>query len=403
MTRVLLFDLNAGGHHAEYIRHLVTCPGAAGLEFGVAGPPELHAQIGDLDPATATTQVRRLVTRSADGLPGGRAGLLASAVLNGWELRRQLARFRPHIALAMCFDHLQPAFAAGLPLPAGSRVAGILFRPDFAWASVNDVPTRTDRIESPRKRILLRRALGHPGLTRIFCPDRTAVPHLDALAGRPIALPLPDPVDAGAFRRGEDHGPGDRLSCLMFGELDERKGLLALLDALVLCPPATLRQLRIVLAGRVAASVRPALDRFRAAPPAGLELVVRDERVPEEALPQLFAAADLVLMIYQASHLGSSGVLIKAAAVPRPVLATGAGLIAHNVRTHGLGITVDAASPPSIAAALDEIVRQRSVAGFRAPAAQAFAADNSVGAFTHLLLATLRTDAAADYLPPRHG
>ncbi len=69
----------------------------------------------------------------------------------------------------------------------------------------------------------------------------------------------------------------------------------------------------------------------------------------------LFGATDLVLAPHQ-RHVGSSGILLRAAAAGVPLLTQKYGAMGETVRAWKLGITVDTGNPSEIARALERFL-----------------------------------------------
>jgi glycosyltransferase involved in cell wall biosynthesis len=140
---------------------------------------------------------------------------------------------------------------------------------------------------------------------------------------------------------------------LLFGALDQRKGIYPLLNALRQLPPAQQTQITLLVVGSMAdterAALLAALAEFQRH--SAVQLVVQDHFIPDEAIPHYFALADVVLALYQ-HHVGSSGVLLWAAAGGKAVLASDYGLLGELVRRHQLGYLVDSTQPAAIAKGL---------------------------------------------------
>ena len=57
-----------------------------------------------------------------------------------------------------------------------------------------------------------------------------------------------------------NHVPAERRCLLLFGAITERKGVLALLDALALLPEVVARRTAIMLAGRIEPAIRSEIE-----------------------------------------------------------------------------------------------------------------------------------------------
>lgn len=152
--------------------------------------------------------------------------------------------------------------------------------------------------------------------------------------------------------------PDERTTFLLFGSLARRKGIFQVLDALNHLPESVRRSLSVVFAGRLRKEIR---TRFKAAfqeveerHPA-IALHLEDRFLPENELAAWVSQADIVLAPYQRA-MGSSGVLLWASALEKPVLTQDYGLIGAYVRDRGLGLTVDTTSAASIAQGIQTFV-----------------------------------------------
>jgi glycosyltransferase involved in cell wall biosynthesis len=230
----------------------------------------------------------------------------------------------------------------------------------------------------------------------LFSLDPTAVPAIKTLSPAGLqVLPLVDPADLGDVTRPRQevralHGvEGGRVLLLLFGALDERKGVFTLLDALTQIPASIARRMAVMLAGRpssaVDARLRTTIAELQRTTEA--QILLHDGFVPDDEVQNLIAAADVVLAPYF-RHVGSSGILMRAAAAGRPVLSQDWGLMGWQVRTHLLGTTTDTTNPASLSSALADVVAN-PLAGFDQDAAAAFVADSTVERYTTTILNAL--------------
>jgi glycosyltransferase involved in cell wall biosynthesis len=258
-----------------------------------------------------------------------------------------------------------------LRLAIGSRLSCpfscIYFRPIFHYAQfANYRPVGKEQLWQWRDRICLTQLLRSSQLHRLFCLDPLAIDPINQLAAQTYStLPsrqsqtkaqtkaqyLPDPVevdsqpevDAVALRQTLDIWPNRKI-CLLFGVLTERKGAHQLLAAIEKLPPALCQQLCFLLVGPTPADQQQWLT-------ARVQIICHHSFVADHTIQSYFQLADLILAPYQ-RHVGSSGVLVRAAAAQRPVLAADFGLMGELTRRYQLGLTVDTTNPDAIAQAL---------------------------------------------------
>lgn len=399
--RLLLFDPYSGGHHAEHIRHIVTAwKNSNRSGYLVAGvSPRLLAEHPDLDTLAFDTGDRGASFLKLDETTEieqiGRKGLRQIGRINGNIFRRVVEAYKPERAHALFLDHLQFALATSLRFSYPVRISGLLFRPEFHYGHLEtSPPTPRERIRRYRKRLLLLASLRNPHLDVVFTLDPTAAPIIDRLSPRVQAIPSPDPVDPGESMEPrmtirESFGiEKERKMLLLFGMLNARKGVLALLTALQHLSEDACRRVAIVLAGRIDESDRAAIEALAImASERPLQLILRDEFVPDDRIQSLLSAADLALVPYQ-RHIGSSGVLIRAAAAGTPVLTQDYGVMAYQASKHRLGQTVDTTSPTCIARAIEAFLGDPTL-DFDPQSAKRFAAQNTVEAYTSTFLDAL--------------
>jgi glycosyltransferase involved in cell wall biosynthesis len=394
---VVIFSPYTGGHHPEYVSHLVQGwkPFASGRRLMVALGAAGFREYETAHPAYADL---RHAAVSVVAIPESQAlgtGEMSLAEI-GWWHRRALhsvcRTYAPSHLLLTHLDHAQVALATRVRLPGRPAVGGILFRPELHYRTRGFRGSR-GRLHVLRKALLLGAALRHGLLKAVFSPDSEAVPSLTRLARRPIIKALPEPVlvprpaqqrDVVLEQMGID---ADRRMGLLFGALSERKGVRQLLDAANLLPRREAERLALVLAGNVDEPLRQVLPGYLArARSAGAQVVLLDHFIEAQQLDDLLAAADVILAPYQ-QHVGSSGVLVRAAVVGKPVITQSGGLLGRHVSRFGLGVTCDTGSPSELADALRRFVGD-GIALNRATAAQ-FASLNSVEAFCETIWVNL--------------
>jgi glycosyltransferase involved in cell wall biosynthesis len=383
-TDVLIFAPYTGGHHAEYLRHLVEGSRvyARNVSLRVALAPALLQHDADLEDLAVTagdSPIEFVLVPDADLLGEEGVGLWRRGLWHRRVLRALSARFRPRHLFLSYLDHAQLALASRVRLDGSPDLSGILFRPTLHYAG------HVSGVRAMRKRLLLRAALGHPHLKTVFSLDPTAVDAISQYASGTAVVALPDPVPDQSPTRAPDEVRRElgvhpeRRCALLFGALTERKGVAELLEAAAALPSHQAGQVAIVLAGVVDDALR---ERLRAGIPdaqgAGVQIILLDRFADDVELANIIHAADVVLLPYQ-KHVGSSGVLGRAAAAGKPVIAQSYGLLGHLVRRHGLGVTCDTSDATALSAALGSFA-ERNVPFDRAAAAK-WADANTVESF----------------------
>ncbi len=397
-------NLYHGGHHPQHLESLR----AHWAENFADG--ELHLVISDayrdehpalLDAVDATKGAYCHLVRAPSLRLHRRQGLLASDRLHGQVVSHWAAELGADHIVLMYFDHVQISLAYNLRFDWPLSISGIYFRPTFHYRDLGMERGFKERVVAIRKKLILTSALRNPHLRYVFCFDSLAVerfPRTHSNA-RAVTLPEPlyDPSEHGVQSPMLDCIQPGRLLLLLFGSLDQRKGLGPVLDALSSLSEPQQSRLALVLAGRIVGSDREViLERIRSfRSKSKVQIVLEDRYLDEEEIQPLIRACDLMLLTY-VQHVGSSGVLVRAAKAGVPVLSSDYGLLGAQVSQNQLGVTVDATSAVAIASTLQRwLVNARSIA-FNPEKARAFAATNTADAFARTILSRLLERSVTD-------
>jgi glycosyltransferase involved in cell wall biosynthesis len=395
--RILVIQLYHGGHHPQHLECLL----AYWAEHSFAG--ELHFVVSEpyreehpalLAAVDATPGAERHLVSASNFRTNRRSELLSSDRRHGRVVSEWARRLEADHVLLMYLDHAQLSLACDLRFEWPLSISGIYFRPTFYYPKLGIHQGLDERVVAVRKRIVLRAALRNPHLRFVFCFDHLAVVQFPASGSRIQAIPLPEPlrVESSSTRDSpiSNNVEPRRRRLLLFGSLDDRKGIRPVLDALSGLSEADQSQLALVLAGRVSGGERPALldriDLFRRS--SNVQVVLEDRYLDEEEIQPLVRACDLVLLTY-VHHVGSSGVLVRAASAGVPVLSTDYGLLGTQVRENRLGATLDATSVSAIRATLAGWLESPETIPFDPGSAQAFTAANTAEAFAETIFSRL--------------
>lgn len=394
--RLILFDLNPTGHHPGYLQHLVVYAQrqAPSVALDVVVSADFPAKHPDIVRLATNPRISFLPITAEEQQRIGEGSFL-KRMQTEWALCCAYARRRQASQLVlMYFDQFQLALLTGPKAPC--PVAGIYFRPTFHYARFANYRAGSwkERVREIRKQVLLRMALRRSGFGTLFCLDPFSV---DAI--RPWHADtryLPDPVEIYPHTPDELRQVRERLAvepgrkaALIFGLLDERKGIAPVLQALGYLTEAEQRQLALVLVGPMPDYVRAELDLLLAesAAKGTVQLVRYHEFVPDAQIQPYFAAADFVLALYQ-QHIGMSAVLVRSAAADKPVLSSDYGLMGELVAKRGLGIVADAGNPGAIAAQLRRMLTAGTAPGDAKGRAE-FAEQNRAARYAQTIFETL--------------
>jgi hypothetical protein len=369
---VLLFDSLSGGHHEPNLIEFSAALRPTG-EVWIAAPRASEDQlVGHCDGFVPLDQAR-----SVTGGKGGLSRLRAD--------KHELASIRSAVREAgaahvihMFADALLPALT--LTRGVGARVSPLLFRPRAHYPHVlGSQLVARERLEGALYEGFLRRWRKREDANAVLSLDETAVTTWQDKPGAPAVWIPEAPVRNVAL-----NPTGPRLGCVVFGRLSGRKGIPELARAISLRPT----NMRVTLAGEVdptyAEQLASDVAQMRGA---GAEVIVRDRWLSYADALRLLAEARCAVVPYP-RHFGSSKVLIEAAAVGTPSVASSFGLLGYQTRTWGLGVTADPGDAQGLRKALDELLEER--VGARDAALKAFASRYTAQAFSRALGSVVR-------------
>jgi glycosyltransferase involved in cell wall biosynthesis len=393
--KILIFEPDPEGHALEWLEHLMAFVVAErpDTEIWLLAPEALCTALARARPAGAADRIRVVALSPLERRLCTLRLLSVSAFARWWTMRRHLRRSGAQHGFFLMLDLLSLPLALGLGAGGRRRLSGILFRPSVHYGAIGPYkPSRGERLRDGRKALLYRLMLRNPALERVLSLDpffpahaRERYPKGDKV----VALPDPanPPVDRGPAK-GPGFAPSGRIGFLLFGYLTERKGPLAVLDALILLPREVAARVAVLFAGRIDPALREQIKHRQselARHHPDLWLRIDDRRLDQAELASLVRQCDVVLAPYQ-RFVGSSGVLLWAAVSGRPVLAQEFGLVGRLTRDHRLGVSVDASDPTHIAREIARMVECGPSTFIDGAAAASFAAARSPQRFASLVL-----------------
>ena len=393
---MLIFEPEAEGHAFEWLAHLVhsaAADEARRISFVVAS--QLCGALAGQVPPIASDRIRVIGLRRREERLCANRHLATSAFARWWVMRRYLRRTRAKVGFFLSIDHLSLPLAIGLRL-GGASIGGVLFRPSVHYQTIGPYrPKRSERVRDLRKSVLYRLMLLNGALTSVvsldpYFADFAAANYRRGRKVRGIADPTFPPTElVEGDKRLADQLPADRVRFVLFGSLQRRKGVLELLEALLLLDRQLGGRAAVMIAGRIDEDIRADLltswRRVAAVRP-DIWLRVEDRRLASGEIEALVRASDVVLAPYQ-RFVGSSGVLLWAARAGKPVLTQNFGLIGRLVRDHRLGLVADVTDAEAFAVAMADIIKAGPERYFDRQFAARFAASRTPQAFSSTVLA----------------
>jgi glycosyltransferase involved in cell wall biosynthesis len=379
---LLIYEPRTEGHHLGWLRFLVEDLLSANYRLSLAvdlrpeAKPKLQDHLAEL---VSEVQLISAYDTAGRRHEGGRAESVALCLEQSGAERVFLAAIDE--VASSCWR--RAALGMYPPDTLRGRFGGIYHRPRFLvapWWSPNRWV----------KTIGFRRVLQGGWLRQLLFVDEFLAASLrQQFSAAPIFF-LPDacPDNFGGDSRTARKKLGlplDRRILLCFGTGARRKGLHVAVAAMGGLPPEEPPFLlcagQLNAQGHTARSLEKLVKQNRAA--------VFDRYVSAEEEPLCFAAADIVLLPYL-NHFGTSGVLSRAMAAGKMIIASDEQLLGQLTRTHGLGLLF----PSGDVMQLRECIRK--TAGMStaelaswATAARQYAAKYSRAAFREGLLIAL--------------
>jgi glycosyltransferase involved in cell wall biosynthesis len=406
----MFFDLAVGGHHGNYLQHLIdraSQQGFGGAIDIVVLPQfaETHQDtVAAIDRAKQQSIEINLVTISAAEATtlGSRNSGLSRVRRNfrEWQLLCKYAQaLQTTHALIMYLDTCELPLAMGLRSPCS--FSGIYFRPTFHYQMfANYQPSPKDKLQQWRERLTWARILDHPQLKTMFCLDPFAATALAAQHPNMRVVHLADPVqpypvvpaDLATVKTKLGIEP-HRQVFLLFGGVDERKGIYQLLEAIELLPSAVCQQLCLLLVGQPHPTDQIDIHHKMMAlcETRQLQAIEHYDFIPEPDVSTYFQLADVILAIYQ-RHVGMSGILLLAAAAGKPVLSSDYGLMGELARRYQLGLVVDSTQPTEIAKALTTLFTTSPQTIANPSQMKLFAEQNSIDLYASTIFEYLSID-----------
>lgn len=267
---------------------------------------------------------------------------------------------RPNYVLVPYLDYCAHAAAIrGSPF-GDSPWGGIIMDPIF---HLNEMGIRAPGSLLQRiKKKLFFRLLRDKTLRRVFTLDRLLVRYVRETTpglAKSVCF-IPEPVEVRGFQSRDSARralgiPAEAMVVLVYGVLDDSKGLDALLRSMqadgfreevsVLVAGPQTREIRALLASSNAEALRDAGRIYE-----------RNGFLYGEDEQEVFSASDIVWVGYRKQYI-SSGVLLQAATAGLPIVGCDEGLIGWLTKNYELGLTVDIANEHEIATAISQLAR----------------------------------------------
>ena len=400
--RLVVLEPDTEGHPREWLRHLIgfTAGMGAGYRVWLVVASDVCRDLASELATQSTGRVQILPLTDRERKLCTHRWLVVSGFARWWTMRRYLRLVGAEAGHFLSIDHVSLPLALGFGA-AGRRLGGILFRPSVHYPALGSRRTRwRERLRDARKAALYQLMLLNDAVRVVLTLD----PYFPAYAAHRYVhgdkiRAVPDPAHPSVNDTAEEGrlagmAPAERMVFLLFGYLTERKGVLALMQALRLLSPEVAAKVAVVLAGKVEPAIRAELQDLRrrvVVEQPDLWLHLEDRRVSSGELDALVRRSDVVLAPYQ-RFVGSSGVLLWAARLGKPILTQDFGLLGRLVKDYQLGLAADCGDPAMLAAAMARFVHSGARAFISEPAAHDFVCARTPQRFAEMVFESLLQD-----------
>lgn len=353
--RTLVYEPRVGGHFLNLAGQVARALAEAGAESHVA---TVASAPGSIEYESSIAPLQDLVTIHTNVLQGEGGGALAIARAN-------------YSALESCIDELRPD---RIYLPTADAVVQLVA---MARLVGRDTIYKRTHIEG----LLMNGSVAHPELLsraehwkRRFYHEAAkrgchTVFHLNQFVrdweltrGLPpehCVKTMPDPVEVVEISKSDARLalglPPDRRIVGMVGRLDLRKGAHVLIEAFL--QAQLTRHDLLLLWGPLARELRPYVERLEARTDLRDRVLLRDSVLEPEQFYQAIAAMDVLALPYTAT-IGSSSIVIRAAAAGRPVVTTEGGWSERVMRRFPLGWSFPGPDPNELARLLPRCLEE---------------------------------------------
>jgi glycosyltransferase involved in cell wall biosynthesis len=357
--RVLILEPHATGHHASYLRWLAEATRTRNWSVIIATTDDAlsHPALTSIESEFSNVEVHRIRDSSPFLASLMRSSRLILREFGYWRtFKRTVSEIHARSPLDfIVLPYIDYCFYALSVLGAPFR------RTPWCAISMRLAVTGTRRVGPPAlpwKWRMARRLLASSSLRALFVinPSVSEVPP-NWCSGRTLLKLryLPDPAhceiaDSRLESRAHLDVSSEDVAILVFGSIDERKGIDSLLAAL--SSRDDLGNYRVILAGKQSPTMNAALASTDSLRLIGQRrLIVMDRFVGDAELGSLLAACDVVWVGYR-NHIYMSGVLVLAGRAGLPVIGTVDGEIGRLITKHALGVVARIERPTEVAIAM---------------------------------------------------
>lgn len=351
---VLLYDPLLTGHHSTYAASIAGKLTGEGEEvtFLTTKPDDREQPIRD-----AGATIKYTGTHSESSKPWHRV------TRPYWRFRKCMeyaAEQDADVVHALFIDQIEVQLLFSLLKKDPQRlVFGTIFNPRHFRTPANPLKSAYRTVN----RRSLRRLLSTGRLATLFIhssafKSRLVSYGVESSRVRIIPDPVEIPDERPVKREAREHLdiPKQGKVLLFFGGFRHEKGTDILLEAI---RSIDCQNLSVVFAGSPSDTTEQDIREVQRDVPDD-RVILRAEFIPHKMVNRYFAAADAIVLPYRSEYSGTSGILQRAAAMNRPVIATAVGDVGSAVENNGLGIVIEPDSVSAIQNGISQFCRRQN-------------------------------------------
>lgn len=382
--KLMLFDTILDGHHSDYINHIIDY----WLENQLQHELYVVTPEGFCVESKATGNVHYVVINKNE-IEKTTIGNIVSRGFAVWDLfLKYTEKVHPDHAFLMYLDLYQVGLGFGKK--AQCPVSGIFFRPSFHYE--HSVSLK-EKVVGFRKKWMLKKMLENPSLEYLFSLDHSSVLPIQGRANHVQVVPVSDPVKRYVVSENELLELREKLKIeagrkvfLLFGYLDDRKGIEQVLDAIALLSDSEASKVALLLVGPIGVDYQYLIEKKIEEKKGEVQVITHFTEIKGGLIQTYFELADFVLTLYQ-KHIGMSSIVVRAALSAKPLISSDFGYMGKLVEQNGFGETIDSSNPAEICKALTKALNDQLVVSEEKMIK--FGLENSPNAFAEQIIGSL--------------
>lgn len=342
--KTLYFDDVIEGHHLEYLHHLYIKAGEKKLEYSIFVVHPDFSNVKNKFHWPDFSNVTLLLIDDTDIKK-----LRSWTVFRSFTLCRLLKKLIEFHNPTNVFLISLMSFIPFIPLFVNKKVrlSGIVYLIYlYRWGKASIITQLFDSI----KYLIFSNFKIFESI--YLLNDKIAPIYLNKKFKTDVFKYLPDPfvpINEDKIRNLRDELliGNDKILCLHFGAMTERKGTLEILKAILEVEPEKISRYCFIFAGKISADIKEDFYSLSNEVKAKTQIIIYDDYIDYNFIGSLCITSDFVLIPYKNTEQ-SSGVICYSAQFEVPVVGPRIGLLGKIIKRNKLGILLDNSSVESI-------------------------------------------------------